>query len=245
MMKVPGNWNLFPGFSTDARKKLSFSLNAGFNKGFENYNTSSNYFVEVSYKPVNFLSLTVEPGYNRSFSELQYVSTVDYNGTDRYIFASIDRETVSASLRINLNVSPDLTLQYWGQPFVATGKYYEHKYITDPLADKYDNRFSIYSEQQISLSDDEYYIDEDVDGTVDYSFGKSDFNVREFLSNLVVRWEYNPGSVLYLVWSQTRNSYNESGNLDLMNDLGDLFDSGAQKPRNIFLIKLSYRLGLK
>jgi hypothetical protein len=84
-----------------------------------------------------------------------------------------------------------------------------------------------------------------VDGTVDYSFGKSDFKVEEFLSNLVIRWEYNPGSTVYLVWSQTRSNPNGSGNLDLSNDLGDLFDSGNQKPHNIFLIKISYRFGLR
>jgi len=164
---------------------------------------------------------------------------------DRFIFASIDRETVNASVRINLNLSPDLTLQYWGQPFVATGRYYEHKYITDPMADDYHDRFSTYSEQQITLVDEEYQVDENMDGTMDYSFEKGDFNVQEFLSNLVIRWEYNPGSTLYLVWSQTRNNSNGNGNLDLFNDLGDLFDSGNQKPHNIFLIKLSYRFGLR
>jgi hypothetical protein len=245
MMKVPGNWNLFAGFSSDNRKKLGFSINSGYSKGFENYSKSSNYYVEISYKPVNFLSFTLSPGYSRSFSELQYVSTADYNGMDRYIFASIDRETVNASFRINLNVSPDLTLQYWGQPFVATGKYYEHKYITDPMADNYHNRFSTYTAQQITLSDDEYDVDENVDGTIDYSFDRSDFNVQEFLSNLVIRWEYNPGSTLYLVWSQTRYNSNNSGNLELSDDLGNLFDSGENKPHNIFLIKLSYRLGLR
>ena len=84
-----------------------------------------------------------------------------------------------------------------------------------------------------------------MDGTTDFSFDKIDFNVREFLSNLVVRWEYNPGSSIYLVWSQTRSSYADAGNLDLFNDLGDLFSTGDNKPHNVFLIKFSYRFGLK
>ncbi len=58
-------------------------------------------------------------------------------GRNKYIFASIDRKTISASFRINFNLSPDLTLQYWGQPFVATGKYYDHKIILDPMADDF------------------------------------------------------------------------------------------------------------
>jgi hypothetical protein len=245
MMKIPGSLNLNAGFSSDSRKKLGFSLNSGITKGFEGFSSSSNYFIEVSYKPTNFLSFTVGPGYNKSFSELQYVTTSDYNGSDRYIFASIDQETVNASFRINLNVSPDLTLQYWGQPFVATGKYYDHKYITDPMAESYHDRFSTYTEKQIALHGDEYLVDENVDGTVDYSFDKSDFKVEEFLSNLVIRWEYNPGSTVYLVWSQTRTNPDGSGNLDLGKDLGDLFDTGNLKPHNIFLIKFSYRFGLR
>ena len=69
------------------------------------------------------------------------------NGNDRYIFASIDRNTINASLRINLNLTPDLTIQYWGQPFVASGEYYDYKYILDPMADDYHDRFHVYSEE--------------------------------------------------------------------------------------------------
>ena len=113
------------------------------------------------------------------------------------------------------------------------------------MADNYKDRFSTKSQQQITLNNGQYNIDENVDGTVDYSFGKNDFNVREFLSNLVVRWEFNPGSSVYLVWSQTRSSYHDAGNLDLINDLGDLFNPGNNKPHNVFLVKFSYRFGLK
>jgi len=68
---------------------------------------------------------------------------------------------------------------------------------------------------------------------------------QEFLSNLVIRWEYSPGSSVYLVWSQTRSSSNNSGTMDYFEDMGDLFDSDTNKPYNVFLIKFSYRFGLK
>ena len=90
-----------------------------------------------------------------------------------------------------------------------------------------------------------YEVDEDVDSNPDYGFGKPDFNFQEFLSNLVIRWEYNPGSSLYLVWSQTRNDYSDVGNLDLINDMSNLFNSTENKPHNVFLIKLTYRFGLR
>jgi len=245
MMKMPGSSNSRIGFSTDSRKKLVFNVYANEGKGYEQSSESFNTGVDITYKPTNYIVFTVSPGFGKSYSELQYVSDAKYQNNDRYIFASIDRKTISTSFRVNLNLSPDLTFQYWGQPFVATGKYYNHKYIIDPLADSYHNRFSTYSPGQISPDGDNYNIDENIDGKNDYSFEKRDFNVQEFLSNFVVRWEYSPGSSLFLVWSQTRSSSNTSGNLDFLNDLGDLFDTGDNQPHNVFLIKFSYRFGFR
>jgi hypothetical protein len=245
MMKLPGSANARIGFSTDNRKKLVFEVYTNGSRGMSD--ASRNFYAgfDISYKPTNYLKFIVSPGFSKSYSELQYVSQEDNNGTNKYIFASIDRKTISTSFRINLNLSPNLTFQYWGQPFVATGRYYDHKYILEPMAGNYRDRFQTFSQSQIILEGDNYNIDENTDGTTDYSFERKDFNVREFLSNLVVRWEYNPGSSVYLVWSQTRSSYNSSGNLDLFNDLGGLFDTSDNKPHNVFLIKFSYRFGLK
>ena len=81
--------------------------------------------------------------------------------------------------------------------------------------------------------------------TVDYSTGKRDFNIQEFLSNLVLRWEYNPGSSVYLVWSQTRNYSNNTGVMDYFDNIGDLFNRDNNIPHNVFLVKFSYRFGLR
>jgi hypothetical protein len=244
-IKTPGRLSLRIGFASDNRKKLGMDFFTNFNKGYEGYSQNSYTQFEISYKPLKSLTISLNPGYSRSFSELQYVTLTDFNGNDRYVFASIDRKTINASLRINFNVSPDLTIQYWGQPFVASGRYYDYKYITDPVAEKYHDRFRAYSGSQVTALSESFDVDEDTDGTVDYSFDKNDFNVQEFLSNLVVRWEYSPGSSVYLVWSQTRSGFNSSGNMDYLNNIGDLFDNNVNVPHNIFLLKFSYRFGLK
>ena len=245
MMKTPGNWNVRFGFSTDNRKKLVFEYFANRNEGFQK--NSNNLYTEAgfSYKPTNYLVLSFNPSFSKSFNELQYVNTINANRGDKYIFASIDRETLSASFRINVNLSPDLTLQYWGQPFIATGAYNNHKQIVNPMADNYSDRFRIFLPDQISRDGDEYLIDENGDRTTDYRFDRKDFNFKEFLSNLVLRWEYSPGSSVFLVWNQSRSSSNNSENLNMMNDLGDLFDGSDNKPHHVFLIKFSYRFGLK
>jgi hypothetical protein len=245
MMKLPGSISARLGFSTDNRKKLMFSVYANESKGFKN--SSDNLYAEldITYKPTNYLVFTISPSYNKSYSELQYVTQTDFNGSPRYIFGSIDQKTISTSFRVNVNISPNLTFQYWGQPFVATGKYYDYKFISDPMANSYRDRFITYNSNQIAFDTDHYNIDENADGKTDYTLGKNDFNVKQFLSNLVVRWEYSPGSTLFLVWSQTRSYNSDSGQMDFFNNIGDLFNKGLNTPHNVFLIKFSYRFGLK
>ena len=245
MMKTPGNIQARFGFTSDNRRKLILNASVNSTIGLEKSSKNISSGFGISFKPTNWLVVSFSPGFSKSFSELQYVTSLNANGAEKYIFASIDRKTVNTSFRINLNLSPNLTIQYWGQPFFATGSYYDNKLIVDPMAHNYNDRFKNYSGDQISLNGNTYNVDENGDGIIDYNFGKRDFNFQEFLSNLVIRWEYNPGSSVYLVWSQTRSSSNSSGNLDLFNDLGNLFSTVNNKPHNVFLIKFSYRFGLK
>ena len=245
-MKMPGRANQWFGLFSDDRKKLVYGFNAQHSITFQDGAHSTSFSPRLTYKPINTLSVSVRPSYYTAFNKLQYVTYTNFNGDDRYIFASIDQKTLSMSLRVNFNISPDLTLQYWGQPFIASGKYYDYKYITDPMASEYNSRFSLLDPvDQISLVDNSYYtVDEDRDSSTDCYIGKPDFNVHEFLSNLVVRWEFNPGSTVYFVWSQSRNYYTGLGEMEVMNDIGNLFNRDNNIPHNVFLVKFSYRFGL-
>jgi hypothetical protein len=245
MMKLPGSANGQVGFSTDSRKKLMLSVSANGSKGYQNSSNNLYTEVDITYKPTNYLVFTISPAYTISYAELQYVTHTDFNSTDRYVFGSIDQKTISTSFRVNLNISPNLTFQYWGQPFVATGKYYNYKFISDPMAKRYQDRFRTYNNNQLTFDTDHYNIDENLDGKTDYTIENSDFNVKQFLSNLVVRWEYSPGSTVFLVWSQTRSYNSDSGQMDFFNNLGDLFNKGINTPHNVFLVKFSYRFGLR
>ncbi len=104
MMKMPGNTSARLGFSSDFRKKLNFNLYANGSWGHENYSENLNTGLNITYKPTNWLSITLNPSLSKSFNELQYVTQTDYNGSDRYVFASIDQRVLSSSLRINLNL---------------------------------------------------------------------------------------------------------------------------------------------
>ena len=120
--------------------------------------------------------------------------------------------------------------------------YTDFKYITDPQAREFSDRYQEYLPAQVSWDEDDYFINEDLTGDYDYSFEKPDFHFREFLSNLVIRWEYNPGSSLFLVWSQNRNDFENQGEMDFLPDTRNLF---KEKGSNIFLVKLSYRIGMR
>ncbi len=241
-MRTEGSQSVQYNISTDRRKKLSFSFYNNFGWGFQQ--SSKNFTISsgFTYKPINTLSISFYPRFNKSFDQLQYLGKESFQGRDRYLFASIDQKVLSASIRISFNLTPDLTLQYWGQPFIATGKYKDFKVIDQPMATAYGDRYTVFNGSQLNvLSDGSYVVDENSDGTNDYSLGQPDYNVQEFLSNLVIRWEYNPGSSLYLVWNQTRNAYLNDGEMRVGDNLDNLF---ADKSHNVFLIKFSYRIGL-
>ncbi len=243
VMKMPGSLSSWMQVNTDNRKKLGFGLQLQHSITFEGSGYSINIQPEITYKPVNTLSLSLNPSYRISHDELQYVDQENYGSLTRYIYGSIDQKIISMSFRASFNLTPDLTLQYWGQPFIASGKYSNYKYITDPMASGYHNRFASYSTEQLFLNgDDQYETDENRDGKADYYFDKPDFNFREFLSNFVLRWEYYPGSSVYFVWSQTRSTSDNSGIMSYSNDLHELF---TERPHNVFLVKFSYRFGLR
>jgi len=242
-MYMPNGSRFNYQISTDDRKVFSFGFFGNTSWGAEKYFKNNSYSLSMTVRPLNTLTVSLNPGYSSNYSELQYVTSRDMNDDDRYIFGSIDQKVLSMSLRINYNITPDLTIQYWGQPFVATGDYSDFKMITDPKADEFSDRYHVYTAQQINLVDDYYEIDEDTDASFDYDFGNPDFSVDEWLSNLVIRWEFLPGSTAYLVWSQTRDYFEPNGTFEVWENMNNLFTD--KRANNTFLLKFSYRFGLR
>jgi len=199
--------------------------------------------LNLTAKPGQSFSVTLSPSYSKNTNTIQYVT---YNShADRYVLSQIDQQIVSMSLRLNYNITPDLTIQYWGQPFLAAMDYSKFKVVTDPRAEKLADRYHTLTESQLEFNagENRYYVDENNDGTSDYSFRNPDNNYDQFLSNLVARWEFRPGSTLYLVWSQTRSYYDTTGSFSLEENLNNLYTE--KKPYDVFLIKFTYRFGLR
>jgi hypothetical protein len=174
---------------------------------------------------------------------MQYVETTSFNGDPRYLFAELNQKTLSFTFRLNYTVNPELTIEYYGQPFISAGKYYNYKITTNTRAAIFSDRYKEFSSSQVSYNSAtaSYNFDENNDGTPDYSANNPDFNFRQFRSNLVVRWEYRPGSTVFLVWSQGRTSTASDGTFEYGNDMRNLF---TMTPQNVFLIKFSYWFSL-
>jgi hypothetical protein len=202
--------------------------------------TVKNAEVWLNYQPNGAIRLSLSPGYFNQNRAIQNVDYYQYEGQDRYITGRVNQQTFYMSMRLNYSVTPNMTFQYWGQPFVSKGNYSEFKYITDPLALHYEDRFRLYEADQISRVEDAsiFTIDENRDGREDHTFSDPDFNFLQFRSNLVFRWEYKPGSELFLVWTQSTSSQGDPQKAIFQSLREDLFSQEAQ---NVFLLKLTYR----
>jgi hypothetical protein len=238
-MIMPGNIMTFGHVQTDYSKKVSANLEGSFEK-YGN-NSASIWGIEpgLTIRPVNILKIRLSANYSENYTELQYVSVTDYVSEKRYILSTIDQQTLGLTFRLDLNLTPEFSVQYYGSPFVSRGTYSDFKRITDPESEDFNERFISLPDPVIS--GDTYSFDENNDMIPDYSVNNPNFNFFEFRSNLVAKWEYRLGSYIYLVWSSGRTGINSDSHASLGDSyrmLGEIF------PNNIFLIKLNYWFSL-
>jgi len=238
-MIMPYNIMTFGNIMTDPSKKLMFLFSYGYESTGNNSAGSYQLNPSVSIRPFNSLRIRLTADYQKNLDKLQYITTRDYMSEKRYILGTIDQTTLGLTLRADLNLTPEFSIQYYGSPFVSRGTYSEFKYITDPRAKDYENRFTVFKNPQ--LTGDIYGLDEDNDMTPDYYIGNPDFNFHQYRSNLVARWEYRLGSFIYLVWSSERTGRTNLSEASIRDSYGQLKDVF---PNNIFLIKLSYWFSL-
>lgn len=234
----PSAWNNWFYVSSDSKKTFQVSLSGNSRWSSDGFSRSHSFQPGTTWRPSNAFSLSLSPFYTLNKDDLQYVDTIEREEGDRYIFGRINQKTLGLVLRFNYSITPALTIQYYGQPFVSVGKYSRMKHITEPRAGEYEDRFHTFTDNEIEYDADEeeYFLDENLDGIVDYTVENPDFNFRQFRSNLVIRWEYTPGSTLYFVWSQSRTGYESTGNFSFRNDLRGLFNV---YPHDVFLIKFN------
>jgi len=241
----PGGYNIWYYIRSDSRKNLSFGYSGNYHRnevGGWNYSISPS----VNMRPKRNIQLSLNPEFEHTFHKDAWVgSTEDKNGKPQYFFAEMKQQLLSLTIRADYTITPDLSIQYYAQPYLTAGKYSHFKRVDDRLSSDYNERFESLDDKQISFNEDEenFRIDRNRDGETDYIFEPdyTDFNFKQFNSNLVIRWEYTTGSVLYLVWSQGFTDYEEHGQFKMRRDLDTLFRTASD---NVLLLKVSYMFNI-
>jgi hypothetical protein len=237
----PGGTNGWGGFYTDERKTLRVGVSGSFWRGDEG--AGWQYWVgpNVSWRPATNVDLSVSPSLSRGADRWQYLDTQDALGSTHYLFGDLEQTTVNLTLRGNATFTPELSLQVYAQPFVASGDFTGFKRVSDPRAARFADRFEVFEADRLMVQTGEVGVDLDRDGQVDLDLGNPDFSYLSFRSNVVLRWEYLLGSTLFLVWQHGRSYDNHDGTFNLGSSLDQLFRSDA---RNTFVVKLNYWLSL-
>ncbi len=211
-----------------ARTTLHFSVGSDSHRmihGYTGYTWTSteagpqkSIYTGINFQPTSELVVRLSPSYSWSRPRAQWVTNVDDDGDgvdDHFVFGELNNNTVDLTTRANAIFTPTLSLELYMQAFVTVGEYQNFRELARP--ESYE--FAPYPE-------------------IDFN---PDFHNRSLRSNLVLRWEYRPGSTLFLVWSQLRGASDDDIEFRPLKSLGHSFtDEGS----NVFFAKLNYWLGM-
>lgn len=228
---------VYGGLSSRSGARTGWSLNLSRNQG-EDGGRSATANGTLTLRPGPQWELTMTPAYNAAISARQYVTSLAGGRAQtfgrRYVFAYVERDQYSMRLRLNYAVTPNLTLETYAEPFAASGRFYDYGELSAARS----SNLRTYGTGGTSISGrDSLGRRQVTDGTANFTLGNSDFNVRSFRSNAVVRWEWRPGSTLFLVWQQDRFAQDPNG-LAVRPD--GLWDALSADGTQFLALKVSY-----
>ncbi len=226
---------------SDDRKAVTYGAEAFFSRGEQESRSSWSLGLNVSWRPSASMTLRFSPSFDRSRTGAQYLTAVSdplATGTfgRRYVFGDLQQTTFAGSVRLNWIFTPKLSLEVFAQPLIASGDYRAFKELARPKA----YEFAVYGEGTSTLTPDPdgYVVDPDGAGPAGtFRIDQPNFNFKSLRGNAVLRWEYLPGSTLFLVWTQTRSDFENVGDFRFGRSLSRLLDAKAD---NIFAVKISY-----
>ncbi len=217
---VLGNRNASTWYylGSDSRRALSANYN-GYHEADGHGTRRHNIGPSVTWRPTSASSVSTGFRYNINNDDSQWVANEESDGQPtRYVFGRLRQRTAAFTFRVNYTLTPTLSIQTYAEPFVSAGEYAHYKQLVDGRAPEYERRYAPYA-----YSDD------------------ADFNIRSFRTTNVLRWEYKPGSSLFVVWQQGRSGDGAVGDFRFGRDFGGVFSAPAH---NVVLVKFSYWLNL-
>ncbi len=236
--------------STDARQRAVFDFTVQTAKEIGSGTHTLILQPGVALKPVANVFISLTPSFIADEDAAQYVTTVtDPTATaffgNRYVFGFIKTRTLSLDTRVNWTFNPNLTLQLFAQPFIASGAYSSFREFAAPRTFHkviYGQDIGTITRTPATASSGATYtVDPDGAGPAPaFSFGDPDFTFRSLIGNAVVRWEYRPGSTVFFVWTQSRTGNDPNGNFDFPAQRTAIF---RDRPTNVFQVKVNYWIG--
>jgi hypothetical protein len=252
LARSPASDNLSAGLWSDSRKRINGSLNLNLGRNRAG-GRSAGLSTSLSFRPTTFWTISLSPSYSTSRSMAQHLAAIDDPAAEatfqrRYVFAELDQKTLSMGTRVNVTFRPGLTLEFYAQPFVATGDYSSFKEFTAPRT--FD--FAVYGRDvgSIERSEDGSIRIDPVgnDPSSAFTISDPDFSMRSLRGSSVLRWEWRRGSTLFLVWQQSRSDFlahpvagsnRIPGRMAFREDALGVFNL---RPDNTFAIKINYWL---
>jgi hypothetical protein len=214
------DYNMLANLGADPRRSVVPTIAAIYTVG--DYGNSTLWRVRpyVTVRARSNLSWELGTRYQRNRNDTQWFRNLGVIGSDttHYLFAHLDQELLSFTSRFNYTATTTMSLQLYAEPFLTTGRYFRVRELASPRASSYTDRYRPFP---LSTSD-------------------ASFNVKQLNASVVARWEYRPGSTVFLVWTQGRDQDDRNpGSFAPARDFRDLF---AARPDNTFLVKASYWL---
>ena len=223
LIKNPAGWWIFSRLSTDSRKMVQLELNPIFAWDDDNKTSEKEVSLRLNIRPVSNIELSIGPMYRYRVDDAQWVELVEENINGQlkkhYVYGELTSQTLDFTTRANISFTPTLSLQFYVQPFITIGDYANFKELIEPRT----YQFKPYPLKR-----------------------NPDFHMRSLRGNTVLRWEFRPGSTLFLVWSQSRAAeLEEIGAEELeFRPFHRLRSSFTDEGKNIFLIKCRYWFGV-
>ena len=219
LIKNPPGWWVYTRLATDSRKMVHLELNPIFSWDDDKRSYAYDVRLRLRIRVASNIEITLGPRYNYQVRDAQWVQQVEKNLKKHYIYGELKSRTLDFTTRADISFTPTLSLQFYVQPFITIGDYTNFKELVEPKS---------YQFKSYSLKENR------------------DFHRRSLRGNTVLRWEFRPGSTLFLVWSQSREAALESvRESDLeFRPLHRLGSSFTDEGKNIFLIKCRYWFGM-
>jgi len=217
LVRTPHSWSSDQSIESDSRKRFYFSVNGHLEGAGDGYYYRSA-GVSVTGRPMPNLTISVGPNYSKSYTYTQYITSfadpaaVNTYGR-RYVFAELDQQSFDLSTRVDWLFSSHLSFQLYLQPFIASGDFHDYH----ALAAARTRDFTPFA----------------------YASRDPDFNFRSVRGSAVMRWEFRPGSALYVVWNENRADVAPVGDFSFHRDFRAIPNAPSH---DVFLVKLSYWL---